>query len=60
MCNESTQTLCIAYIHDSLHWRATMNRFRLTTVKNTMLIYVHSCRLCQPLLSGWVPKIVFP
>jgi hypothetical protein len=46
-------------IRDSLHWRATMNTFRLTTVKNTMLIYVHSFRLCQPLLSGWVPKIVF-
>ena len=42
MCNLSTQTLCNAYIHDRLHWRATMNSFRLTTVKNTMLIYVHS------------------
>jgi hypothetical protein len=42
MCNLSTQTLCNAYIHDSLHWRATMNSFRLTTVKKTMLIYVHS------------------
>ena len=59
MCNKSTQTLCNAYIHDSLYWRATMNSFRLATVKNTMLIYVHSFRLCQPLLSGWVPNIVF-
>ena len=59
MCNQSTQILCNAYIHDSLHWRATMNRFRLATVKNIMLIYVHSFRLCQPLLSGGVPKIVF-
>ena len=43
-----------------MHWRATMNSFRLTTVKNTMpLIYVHSFRLCQPLLFGWVPIIVF-
>jgi hypothetical protein len=25
--------MCNAYIHDSLHWRATMNSFRLTTVK---------------------------
>jgi hypothetical protein len=41
------------------HWRATVNSFRLTTVTNTMLIYVHSFRLGQPLLSGWVPKIVF-
>ena len=31
-----------------------MNSLRLTTVKNTMLIYVHSFRLCQPLLSGSV------
>ena len=59
MCNYNTQTLCNAYIHNSLHWRATMNSFRLTTVKNTMRIYVHSFRLCQPLLSGWVAKIVF-
>jgi hypothetical protein len=29
----STKTLCNAYIHDSLHWRATMNSFRLATVK---------------------------
>jgi hypothetical protein len=36
-----------------------MNSFRLTTVKNTMIIYVYSFRLCQPLLSGWVAKIVF-
>ena len=31
-----------------MHWRANMNSFRLTTVKSTMLIYVHSFRLCQP------------
>ena len=36
-----------------------MNSFRLTTVKNTMLIYVHSFRLCQQLLSGWIPKMFF-
>jgi hypothetical protein len=35
-----------------------MNSFRHTTVKNTMLIYVHSFRRCQPLLFGWVPKNV--
>jgi hypothetical protein len=34
MCNESTQTLCIVYIHDSLQWRATMNSFRFVTVSN--------------------------
>jgi Leu/Phe-tRNA-protein transferase len=45
MCNKSTQTLCNAYIHGSLLWRATMNSFRLTTVNNTMLICVHSFRL---------------
>ena len=44
MCNESTQTLCNAYIHDILHRHVTMNSFRLTTVKNTMLIYAHSFR----------------
>ena len=49
----------ICFIHDSLHWRASMNSFRLTTVKNTMLIYVHSFRLCQPLLSGWFHKLFF-
>jgi hypothetical protein len=59
MCNLSTQTLCNAYIQDSLHWRATMHSFRLATVKNTMIIYVYSFRLCQPLFSGWVAKIVF-
>jgi hypothetical protein len=32
------------------------NRWRFNTVKNTMLIYVHSFRLCQPLLSGLVAK----
>ena len=26
-----------------------MNSFRLATVKNTMIIYVHSFRLCQPI-----------
>ena len=31
-----------------------MNIFRLTTVKNTMLIYVNSFRLCHPLLFGFV------
>jgi hypothetical protein len=40
-----------------LHWRATMNSFRLAIVKNTMIIYVYSFRLCQPLLSGWVAKL---
>ena len=35
---------------------ATMNSFRFNTAKNTMLIYVHSFRLCQPLLSGLVAK----
>ena len=40
-----------------MHWRATMNSFRLAIVKNTMIIYVYSFRLCQPLLSGWVAKL---
>ena len=31
-----------------------MNRFRLTTVKNTMLIYVNPFRLCHQLLFGFV------
>ena len=41
MCNQSTQTLCTAYIHDSLHWRATMNSFRLITVKKH-IAYLHT------------------
>ena len=35
-----------------------MSSFRLTEVKNTMRIYVHSFRLCQPLVSSWVPHIL--
>ena len=34
-------------MNDNLHWLANMNSFRLTTVKNTMLIYVHSFRVCD-------------
>jgi hypothetical protein len=41
MCNKSTQTLCNAYIHDSLHWRATMNSFRFATVKK-LNAYLHT------------------
>jgi hypothetical protein len=37
----------------------TMNSFRLTIVKNTMLIYVHSFRLCQPLLSVGSQQLFF-
>jgi hypothetical protein len=36
-----------------------MNSFKLATVKNTMLIYVHSFRLCQPLLSVESQKMCF-
>jgi hypothetical protein len=39
------QQIPIVNKDDSLHWRATMNSFRFTTVKNTMLIYVHSFQL---------------
>ena len=48
MCNYSTQTLCNAWINYHLNWCATMNSFRLTTVKNTMFIYANSFRFCQP------------
>ena len=37
MCNKSTQTLCNAQINDNLHWRATTDSFRLTTVKTQHL-----------------------
>ena len=34
-----------------------MTSYRLTAVKNTMRIYVHSFRLCQPLVSSSIPQI---